>query len=101
MAMPPRLRGPKPRGREDDPLTSSLQAQDFRLFTLMVVKRRGEEEGAATTTMVWCHPSHLTGGDARLKLWFPSHHIKCIYIYYMLDVLRSGTRTGSNRVQII
>jgi hypothetical protein len=79
------------------PPPPSLQApRNFWELTLVAAMRRGEEEGAAKAR-VWCCVSHLTRDDVGLELRFLTRHMKYIYVGYMIDVLRSGITTNSNK----
>jgi hypothetical protein len=79
---------------------SGAHARDFRVLTLLAPRQRGEEAGAMLAR-VWCRLSHLTGDIARLELWFPTRHMKCIYAGYMVDTLRSDIMISSVRTYII
>jgi hypothetical protein len=79
------------------PPPPSLQAaRNFWELILVATRQRGEEEGAAKAR-VWCCVSHLMRDDTGLELRFLTRHMKYIYVGYMIDVLRSGITTNSNR----
>ena len=70
----------------------------FRLLTLLVTRQGGEE--AVAVARVWCHASQFTGDRAGIGIMISHSTYEMHYTGYMVDVLRSGTTTSSNRAQI-